>query len=121
MLSSIAAAGDRRAGASALPAGGDAAAGAAQAGLRQCQCAAGGIRERGFGAAIAIPSYRDYIVRSKRAAARQVLMEAAQFLERNFTAAGSGTSGIGGATQLESILSLPGSGRGRTSWREVLR
>ena len=39
-------------------------------------------------AAIAIPSYRDYIVRSKRAAARQVLLEAAQFLERNFTAAG---------------------------------
>jgi type IV pilus assembly protein PilE len=39
-------------------------------------------------AAIAIPSYQDYIVRSKRAAARQVLMEAAQYLERNFTAAG---------------------------------
>jgi len=39
-------------------------------------------------AAIAIPSYRDYVMRSKRAAARQVLMEAAQFLERNFTAAG---------------------------------
>jgi type IV pilus assembly protein PilE len=39
-------------------------------------------------AAIAIPSYQDYIVRSKRAAARQVLMESAQFLERNFTAAG---------------------------------
>jgi len=39
-------------------------------------------------AAIAIPSYRDHVVRSKRAAARQVLMEAAQFLERNFTAAG---------------------------------
>ena len=39
-------------------------------------------------AAIAIPSYRDYVVRTKRAAARQVLMEAAQYLERNYTAAG---------------------------------
>ncbi len=39
-------------------------------------------------AAVAIPIYREYVVRSKRAAARQVLMEAAQFLERNFTAAG---------------------------------
>jgi type IV pilus assembly protein PilE len=39
-------------------------------------------------AAIAVPSYRDYVVRSKRAAARQVLMEAAQYLERNYTTAG---------------------------------
>ena len=39
-------------------------------------------------AAIAIPNYRDYIVRSKRSSARQVLMEAAQYLERNFTTAG---------------------------------
>lgn len=38
--------------------------------------------------ALAIPSYQDYIVRSKRAAARQVLMEASQYLERNYTAAG---------------------------------
>jgi type IV pilus assembly protein PilE len=39
-------------------------------------------------AAIAIPSYQDYITRSKRAAARQVLMEASQYLERNYTTAG---------------------------------
>ncbi len=39
-------------------------------------------------AVIAIPNYRDYILRTKRAAARQVLMESAQFLERNYTAAG---------------------------------
>ena len=39
-------------------------------------------------AVIAIPSYRDHIARGKRAAARQVLVEAAQFLERNYTAAG---------------------------------
>ena len=39
-------------------------------------------------AAIAIPNYRDYIVRSNRSAARQVLVEAAQYLERNYTASG---------------------------------
>jgi type IV pilus assembly protein PilE len=39
-------------------------------------------------AAVAIPSYREHVVRGKRAAARQVLLEAAQFLERNFTVAG---------------------------------
>jgi type IV pilus assembly protein PilE len=39
-------------------------------------------------AMIAIPSYQDYVLRSKRAAARQVLMEATQYLERNYTAAG---------------------------------
>lgn len=39
-------------------------------------------------AAIAVPSYQEYVVRSKRSAARQVLMEAAQYLERNYTAAG---------------------------------
>lgn len=42
----------------------------------------------GIIAMIAIPSYQDYIVRSKRAAARQVLLEASQFLERNYTSAG---------------------------------
>jgi type IV pilus assembly protein PilE len=39
-------------------------------------------------AAIAIPNYREYILRSKRSAARQVLMEAGQYLERNYTTAG---------------------------------
>jgi len=39
-------------------------------------------------AMVAIPSYQEYILRSKRAAARQVLMEASQYLERNYTAAG---------------------------------
>ena len=39
-------------------------------------------------AMIAIPNYREYILRTKRATARQVLMESAQFLERNYTAAG---------------------------------
>jgi type IV pilus assembly protein PilE len=39
-------------------------------------------------ATVAIPSYQEYIIRSKRAAARQVLMEASQYLERNYTASG---------------------------------
>jgi type IV pilus assembly protein PilY1 len=36
-------------------------------------------------------------------------------------AAGTGTSGTGGALQLEPILPLPGSASGRASWREVFR
>lgn len=36
-------------------------------------------------AAIAIPSYRDYIVRTNRAAARACLSEGAQFMERYYT------------------------------------
>jgi len=36
-------------------------------------------------------------------------------------AAGSGTSGSSGAAQLEPVVPLPGSVRGRASWREVLR
>lgn len=39
-------------------------------------------------AAISIPSYSEYVRRSKRSAARTVLLEAAQYLERNFTVAG---------------------------------
>ena len=71
-------------------------------------------------ASIAIPSYRDYILRSKRSAARQVLMEAAQYLERNYTTAGcydyadttsclarAGTA----AVQPSSLLRAPSEGR----------
>ena len=39
-------------------------------------------------AVLAVPSYQDYVVRSKRSAARAVLMEGAQYLERNYTTAG---------------------------------
>jgi type IV pilus assembly protein PilE len=71
-------------------------------------------------AAIAIPSYRDYVVRGKRAAARQVLMEASQYLERNFTAAGcydfadlaSCLARSGSATvQPSTLLRAPSEGR----------
>ena len=36
-------------------------------------------------AAIALPSYRDSVARGRRADARQVLLENAQWLERNYT------------------------------------
>lgn len=82
----------------------------------------------GILAAVAIPSYLDYIVRAKRAAARQVLLEAAQFLERNFTAAGcydfadtaSCLSRSGPATfQPPTLLRVPADGRQShaISWR----
>jgi type IV pilus assembly protein PilE len=39
-------------------------------------------------AVIAIPSYSAYVVRSKRAEAKTALLQAAQYLERNFSQAG---------------------------------
>lgn len=41
----------------------------------------------GILAGIAIPSYRDYIQRASRAEAKTLMLENAQFLERNFTEA----------------------------------
>jgi len=38
--------------------------------------------------AIAVASYTSYVTRAKRAAARQVLVQAAQLLERNYTVSG---------------------------------
>lgn len=43
----------------------------------------------GILAAIAYPSYTDYVVRSRRAEAKQGLIELAQMLERNYTVANS--------------------------------
>ena len=40
----------------------------------------------GILAAVAYPSYRDYIARAKRSEVRTMLLDDAQFLERNFTA-----------------------------------
>ncbi len=71
-------------------------------------------------AMVAIPSYQEYITRSKRAAARQVLLEASQFLERNYTAAGcydfadtpSCLARSGSATvQPSTLLRAPSEGR----------
>jgi type IV pilus assembly protein PilE len=42
----------------------------------------------GILAAVAIPSYNAYIVRGQRSAAKATLTQAAQFLERNYTANG---------------------------------
>ncbi len=39
-------------------------------------------------AAVAIPNYSAYVVRGKRAAAKTVLLESAQWMERNYTANG---------------------------------
>lgn len=39
----------------------------------------------GILAAIAYPSYRQYVLRSNRAEAKAIMMEAAQFMERYFT------------------------------------
>ncbi len=60
-------------------------------------------------AAIAIPQYRDYVARAKRAEAKRALMESAQFLERNFTAAGcySYASTSGCLTQSGTAITLP--------------
>lgn len=74
----------------------------------------------GIIAAIAIPSYREYIIRSQRSAARQVLVEAAQYLERvhtfsgcyNYADTASCVAGAGSATVVPSTLQRsPAEGR----------
>ena len=71
-------------------------------------------------AAVAIPQYRDYATRTKRAEAKRALSEAAQFLERIYTASGcysrSSTadciSGSGTAVTLPPVLQrAPAEGR----------
>lgn len=42
----------------------------------------------GIVVAIAVPSYSAYVVRAQRAAAKAALQQAAQYLERNYTASG---------------------------------
>ncbi|WP_439844578.1 type IV pilin protein, partial [Aeromonas veronii] len=44
-------------------------------------------------AAIAYPSYNNYMAAAKRAEAKAVLLEAAQYLEREFTANGNYDAG----------------------------
>jgi type IV pilus assembly protein PilE len=63
-------------------------------------------------AAIAVPSYREYLIRSQRSAARAVLVEGAQYLERvhtfsgcyNFADTASCVAGAGSATVVPSAL-----------------
>ena len=50
-------------------------------------------------AAIAYPSYQDSVRKSRRADARAVLLEAAQFMERRYTE--NLTAGYGGITQAD--------------------
>lgn len=52
----------------------------------------------GILAAIAYPSYTQYVQRANRAEARGLLLENAQFLERNFTTANRYDQDSGGAT-----------------------
>jgi type IV pilus assembly protein PilE len=61
-------------------------------------------------AAVAIPSYSAYVVRGKRAEAKAALLQAAQFMERNYSQAGcyaftdaNGCNGLGGVA-----VGLPG-------------
>lgn len=56
----------------------------------------------GILAAIAYPSYTQYVQRANRAEARSILLEAAQFLERNYTTANSYDQDSGG-----NLLNLP--------------
>jgi type IV pilus assembly protein PilE len=51
----------------------------------------------GILAAIAYPSYTQYVRRGHRAAARAQLMEAAQFMERNYTMNNFSYAGVGAA------------------------
>ena len=56
----------------------------------------------GILAAIALPSYREHVFRSRRLAAQATLLEAAQFMERFYTQNGRYHQAVGGAA-----LTLP--------------
>ena len=60
-------------------------------------------------AAVAIPQYRDYVVRAKRADAKRALAEAAQILERNYTVSGcyNRASAADCPTQSGTAIDLP--------------
>jgi type IV pilus assembly protein PilE len=67
----------------------------------------------GILAAIAYPSYSDYVVRTRRAEAKKQLMEIAQMLERNYGLYGSysQTKGAGGAVIFINDLYLQNAAR----------
>ena len=58
----------------------------------------------GILAAIAYPSYQEYVLRGKRGDAKTVLLEAAQFLERNFTEANSYSTTSSGAKSASRLV-----------------
>ena len=64
----------------------------------------------GILAAIAYPSYQDFIFRSKRNDAKTVLLEAAQMLERNFTEANSYSKKSDGTSFTLPVTQSPKSG-----------
>ena len=64
----------------------------------------------GILAAIAYPSYSDYVIRSKRSEAKQALIEVAQMLERNYTVANTYVSFPNGTAI--TLNSTPPSGLG---------
>jgi type IV pilus assembly protein PilE len=61
----------------------------------------------GLLAAIAYPAYTEQVARGRRADAKTVLLEAAQFMERNFTEAGAYNRDAGGAAITTGSGSLP--------------
>lgn len=64
----------------------------------------------GILAAIAYPSYQEYIFRTKRNDAKTVLFEAAQLLERNFTEANSYSKKSDGSSFTLPVTQSPKSG-----------
>lgn len=64
-------------------------------------------------AAVAVPSYQNYIRRSARADAKAVLMEAAGFMERYYTANGRYTTSTGDAPSLTGLTQSPKDGNAR--------
>lgn len=60
----------------------------------------------GILAAIAYPSYTQYVIRSKRADAQAIMMENAQFMERRFTTCGS-YAAVGGTAPCNAAPVLP--------------
>lgn len=66
---------------------------------------------------IAYPSYNNYIASAKRAEAKAALLEAAQYLERQFTAEGNYD---GGNLASAGLATLPKEGAGLiTTWRSM--
>lgn len=67
----------------------------------------------GILAAIAYPSYQEYVRRGNRAEARSILLENAQFLERNYTTANRYDLDSAGAAVVLPITTSPRTGAAR--------